>query len=151
MPARRVSDNGSSMHRGTTLMELVVVMIIVAALAVMALPRLRAAADRAAARAALQEAGSLFSFARRTAISRRSPVGVLIDTAAGAVIVRIGSNELARRGLRERYGVRLTSTRDSMAYDPRGPGYGAANLTVVAQRGRGAETLSVSRLGRVRR
>lgn len=136
---------------GTTVVELVVVMIVIAALAAIALPRFRDAADRFAARSAIQEAASLFGFARRAAITRRALVGVVTDTAAGTIVVRAGGAELARRGLRERYGVRLTATRDSMAYDPRGLGYGAANLTIVARRGRGAETLSVSRLGRARR
>jgi Tfp pilus assembly protein FimT len=136
---------------GTTVVELVVVMIVVGALAAIALPRFRRAADRFATRAAIQEAGSLFSFARRSAITRRSTVGVITDTASGTIIVRSGGTELARRSLRERYGVRLRTTRDSMSYDPRGLGYGAANLTIIARRGQGAETLSVSRLGRTRR
>jgi type II secretory pathway pseudopilin PulG len=136
---------------GTTLPELVVVVIVVAALAAIALPRFRGAADRFAARSAIQEAGALFGFARRSAITRRSAVGVITDTSSGTIIVRIGGLELGRAALRERYGVRLSATRDSMSYDPRGLGYGAANLTIVARRGRGAETLSVSRLGRTRR
>jgi hypothetical protein len=47
--------------------------------------------------------------------------------------------------------VRLSTSRDSIAFDVRGLGYGAANLTLVARRGSAAETLVVSRLGRVRR
>jgi len=131
--------------------ELVVVVIVAAALAAIALPRLHDAADRFSSRVAIQEARSLFTFARRSAITRRSVVGVITDTTIGAIIVRSGGIELARRSLRERYGVRLTATRDSMSYDPRGLGYGAANLTIVARRGQGAETLFVSRLGRTRR
>ena len=138
-------------HRGTTVVELVVVLIVIGALAAIALPKFRQSADRFAVRAAIQEARALFTLARRTAITRRAVVGVITDSAAGAVIVRSGGVELARRSLRERYGVRLTATRDSMAYDPRGLGYGAANLTIVARRGQGAETLFVSRLGRTRR
>jgi len=38
-----------------------------------------------------------------------------------------------------------------MAYAPNGLGYGASNLTVVLRRGSAAETIFVSRLGRVRR
>jgi type II secretory pathway pseudopilin PulG len=136
---------------GTTLAELMAVVVVMGALAAIALPRLREASDRFSCRAAVQEGISLFSFARRSAITRRAPVAVVIDTARGAFIVRIGPAELARVGLRERYGVRLRVTRDSMTYDPRGLGYGAANLTVIARKGRAAETLSVSRLGRTRR
>jgi type II secretory pathway pseudopilin PulG len=138
-------------RRGTTLNELLVVVIVVAALTTIALPRFRRASDRFAARAAIQEASSLFSFGRRSAISRRVTVGVIMDTAGSTIIVRIGPTELARRDFRARYGVSMTASRDSMSYDPRGLGYGAANLTVVAKRGQGAETLFVSRLGRVRR
>lgn len=132
-------------------MELAVVVVIVVTLSAIALPRFQAAADRFAARAAIQETASLFSLARRLATSRRAVVGVVMDTTSASVIVRIGGTELARRSLRERYGVQMTSSRDSMSYDPRGLGYGAANLTIVAKRARGAETLFVSRLGRVRR
>jgi hypothetical protein len=130
---------------------MIVVLIVTAVLAAIAVPRLHEAADRFSARAAAQEGISMFSFARRSALARRAPVAVVIDSAGGSIVVRIGSVELARAGLRDRYGVRLTSTRDSMAYDPRGLGYGAANLTLVARKGKAAETLSVSRLGRTRR
>jgi Tfp pilus assembly protein FimT len=144
MPNRRI-------RAGTTLTELVVVMIVTIALAAIAFPRYRQAADRFAVRSAIQETSSLFTFARRSAITRRAVVGVIVDTGAATVLVRSGGTELARRSLRDRYGVALSATRDSMSYDPRGLGYGAANLTVIARRGRGAETLSVSRLGRTRR
>ena len=136
---------------GTSLIELLVVIIVLVALAAIALPRFHAAADRFAVRSAIQETSSIFTLARRLAIARRSPVGVIVDTTSGGIVVRSGPIELARRGLRDRYGVQLSATRDSMSYDPRGLGYGAANLTIVARRGRGAETLSVSRLGRTRR
>jgi hypothetical protein len=46
--------------------------------------------------------------------------------------------------------VSLSTSRDSLAFDVRGLGYGAANLTLVARRGAAADTLVVSRLGRVR-
>lgn len=151
--AGRRIRSGMQNHRtrqGTTIVELLVVMIVLAAITAIALPRFHATADRFAVRVAIQETRSLFAFARRAAITRRSVVGVITDTMAGAVIVRSGGIELARRSLRERYGVRLTATRDSMSYDPRGLGYGAANLSIIARRGQGAETLFVSRLGRTR-
>jgi hypothetical protein len=113
-------------------------------------PRVHDAIDRSAARGAIQDASALFALARESAVSRRAMVAVVNDTTAGTLIVRSGPAVIARRALAAAYGVRLGSTRDSMSYDPRGVGYGAANLTIFARRGRTAETLSVSRLGRVR-
>lgn len=141
---------GGRTRPGTTLLELVVVLVVMCALFAIALPRLREAGDRSGARGAIQESSALFSLARRAAITRRAGVAVLIDTATGSIVVRSGALEIARQGLRAHYGVRITASRDSMSYDPRGLGYGAANLTVVARRGRAAETLYVSRLGRTR-
>jgi type II secretory pathway pseudopilin PulG len=140
------------MHRaGTTLFELIVVLVVIALMAAISFGRLREAMDRAAARGAIQEAGSIFSLARRAAVTRRAVVGVVIDTVGGVIMARAAGRVIGQQNLRARYGVRLGASRDSMAYDPRGLGYGAANLTVVARRGRGAETLFVSRLGRTRR
>jgi Tfp pilus assembly protein FimT len=142
---------GSTRTRdGTTLLELCVVLAVMSILFAIALPRLREAADRAAVRSAIQEASSLFSLGRRAAVTRRAAVGVVIDSIAGSIVVRTGSTVITKRGLRAQYGVQITMSRDSMSYDARGLGYGAANLSVVARRGRAAETLFVSRLGRTR-
>jgi len=138
-------------QHGTTLIEVCVAILLVSALAAVALPSLRLATERARARSAIQEASALFSIARRQAITRRAFVAVSIDTARGSIVVRAGGRVLAREPLGARYGVRLAASRDSMAYDPRGLGFGAANLSLVARRGRAAETLLVSRLGRTRR
>jgi len=146
-----IRSTGTEVPRvGTTLLELCVVLTLACALLAIALPRLRTTSDRAAARSAIQETSALFSLARRASITRRAGVSVLIDTAGGTVLVRSGSVMIASRGLHARYGVRITSSRDSMSYDPRGLGFGAANLSVVARRGKSAETLFVSRLGRTR-
>ena len=57
---------------------------------------------------------------------------------------------LLRRPLRAVYGIVLASNRDSAVYDPRGLGYGVTNLTVIVRRGTMVDTLTMSRLGRVR-
>ena len=62
----------------------------------------------------------------------------------------IAACPLARYALGHAHGVSLVTTRDSIAFDARGLGYGAANLTLVARRGAAADTLVVSRLGRTR-
>jgi hypothetical protein len=66
------------------------------------------------------------------------------------VVVHAGADTLRRLHLRARHGVRLSASRDTMAYAPPGVGHGAANLRVILTRGRAADTVVVSRLGRVR-
>src|SRR3954470_2060531 len=96
-------DFSAASRRGTTLLELCVVLVILSALFVVAIPRLHDARDRAAARSAIQEASSVFSLARREAMTRRAVVGVVIDSVSGSVSVRIGPLILAQQGLRARY------------------------------------------------
>lgn len=133
-----------------TLPEIVVVLVVMAVLLGLALPRLTGAADRAAVRAAIVDAAAVFRSARSGAIYRRAPVAVIIDTLRSAVSARADSIVLLQRELGQGYGVRLTATRDSMAFDAHGLGVGVANLSLVARRGRFADTLFVSRLGRLR-
>jgi prepilin-type N-terminal cleavage/methylation domain-containing protein len=134
-----------------TLPEVLVVVLIMALLVGLAIPSLAGAADRAAVHSAAAELATTFAAARQLAIQRRASVGVEIDTTRGSVRVRMGEALLVSRNLHRSYAVHLEATRDSMAYDARGLGIGAANLSVVVKRGRRADTLFVSRLGRVRR
>ena len=43
----------------------------------------------------------------------------------------------------------IAVTRDSITYAPTGLGYGAANTRIIVARGRWADTITTSRLGRV--
>ena len=147
---RAAARSNGTRGEGVTLTELVVVLAMLGVLLALALPRLADAADRAAVRAALADAATVFATARESAIYARSAVAVQLDTAAGTIRAQRGAELLLRRDLRGGYSVRLAATRDSMAYDPRGLGLGAANLSLIVQRGRAADTLFVSRLGRIR-
>jgi len=138
-------------HRGTTLPETMVVLCLVGILAVVAGLRVVAFRDRISVRGAATEAAATFALARRWALSRSVRTAVGIDTATATLTVRSYGDTVARRALGASHGVTLVATRDSMAYAPNGLGYGAANLTLVLRRGTRAETLVVSRLGRVRR
>ncbi len=135
---------------GFTLLELLVVVLVSAILLALALPRISALRDGSAVRSAMGELGASFSTARGAAISRRALVAVVLDTGGGAVEVRSAGQILLRRPLRSIYGITLASNRDSAVYDARGLGYGVTNLTVVVRRGTMVDTLTMSRLGRVR-
>jgi Tfp pilus assembly protein FimT len=116
-----------------------------------AAPPLARSADRAAARGAAAEVAALLGTARRQAVARRVHVAVSFDTVRGRVTMHgIPGVPPVTRSLSARFGVAVRSTRDSLAFDPRGLGHGAANLSVMIRRGTAAETVVVSRLGRVR-
>ena len=139
------------MRRGTTVPELIVVLTVVGILMTIALTRTRAVRDQVSVRAAASETVATFALARRWSLSRASRTAITFDTAAATLIVRSYADTIARRSLRSSHGVGLSASRDSMAYAPNGLGYGASNLTLILRRGEAAETVVVSRLGRVRR
>jgi prepilin-type N-terminal cleavage/methylation domain-containing protein len=139
------------MRRGTTVPELIVVLTVVGTLLAIALARTGAVRDHVSVRAAATEAVATFALARRWSLSRASRTAITFDTAAATLIVRSYTDTITRRSLWSSHGVTLSASRDSMAYAPNGLGYGASNLTLVIRRGAAAETVVVSRLGRVRR
>lgn len=137
-------------RRAFTVLEMVIVLTMVGVLLAIALPGAAAVRDRTSVRAAMADLSAAFSLARRSALSRRALVSVLVDTAAATVEVRSAGARLWRRTLRESYGIVLGSNRDSAVYDPRGFGYGVSNLSLTVRRGAIVDTLTMSRLGRVR-
>ena len=149
MRRRRRRFDRPTRAAGFTLPELLVVLLLASVVLGLAFVRLGAAADRAAVRAAVSEAASVFAAARNAAIYRRAPVAVRIDTVSAMLFTHADTIVLTHRDLRA-LGVSMSASRDSMAFDARGFGLGAANLSLVLRRGRAADTLFLSRLGRVR-
>ena len=115
-----------------------------------AMPRVRAIGDRSAVRNAARDARQAFSFAQRRSVSLGLQVAVWIDTAARTIVVGDADGSMLTRALGAAYGVSVMSTRDSMAYTPLGLAWGAANLTLVVQRGDAADTVTISRVGRIK-
>jgi prepilin-type N-terminal cleavage/methylation domain-containing protein len=135
---------------GFTLVELLIVLSLVMLLAGYSGKMLRRAADWHAVRGASTEVARSIAQARQLAISRRGGVAVTFDTAGATVRVMVRGSPLARRDLRRSFGVSIQASRDSIAFDARGLGRGAANMTAVIRRGDAADTLRLSRLGRLR-
>ncbi|MDQ3948804.1 MAG: hypothetical protein M3282_00520 [Gemmatimonadota bacterium] len=135
---------------GTSIPELAAVLVLTAIILGIAVPRVRLAAERAAVRGAVADIVTTLSTARQLAVSHGGGVAVSIDSAAGTIHVLRDGDTVTARPLGRVFGVTLRSSRDSLAYDGRGLGSGAANLTFVVLRGTTADTVVVSRLGRVR-
>lgn len=140
----------SPLRPALTLLEMVIVLLIIGLVSVIAVQELGHYLDRIAVRAAVAEAAGVVARARDEAVARHTLVSVRIDTTRATVSLRARDQQLAVHALGHAYGVVLSATRDSLAFDVRGLGYGAANLTLIARRRGAAETLVVSRLGRVR-
>lgn len=139
-----------TLQRGFTLLEAAVVLAIVALTMLFIGPRFAGLRDGAAVRSAMTDLGATISAGRSLAMTRGAMTAVVFDAANGVVEVRIAGEAVVRRELGRAYGIVLGSNRDSTVYDPRGIGYGAANLSVTVRRGAFVDTLTMSRLGRVR-
>ena len=139
-------------HRtsGATLVELTVVLALLAILTTLSVPRAAGVVDRFNLRSATQDVVLGLAAARAAATRRGDYASFIADPRAGRVRVVCGGEVLFERDLARRRGVRLEATRESVTFAPTGLGWGAANTTIVVSRGGRADTITTSRLGRVR-
>jgi prepilin-type N-terminal cleavage/methylation domain-containing protein len=140
------------MQRGVTLVELVIAILILGVLASMAVPRLAAWSDRLAVLRAVEQVAGFHRRARLRAVLNSTRVGVAFS-AESLTAVALGppdSTILSEAGP-ARLGVSLTASRSSIRLYPNGLGVGAANTKIVLKKGEVAGSLTVSRLGRLKR
>ncbi|MDQ6886922.1 MAG: GspH/FimT family pseudopilin [Gemmatimonadota bacterium] len=138
------------MRQGSTLIETMSVLVIISLLLLISFPRAGRGRDATAVRNAREQVVSALAVARSRAIFGSRTVAVRFDTLASRVLLLAAADtELVREVGRE-HGVSMDASRDSIAYGPTGRGYGAANTRIILARGAAAETVTVSRLGRVR-
>jgi prepilin-type N-terminal cleavage/methylation domain-containing protein len=138
------------MRHAFTLIELTVTLCILSILSAIAVPRAGRFLDGIHVRGAVIEIESLFSTARHIAIARGAQATVEIDTVARAIYVSAEGITLRNAAIGLDHDVRLSATRSRIVYSATGMGYGAANLSVVVRRNSVADTVFVSRLGRLR-
>lgn len=136
---------------GSTLIEQVILLAVLGVLTATGVAGGARLFNAATVHGAAREVAELFAMARDRAMATGTRTAVRLDVARGRLAVHAGSDTLARLDLQSSRAVRLESSRDSMAYLSSGLGYGAANLRVIVSRGASRDTLTVSRLGRVRR
>jgi len=132
------------MSRGFTLLELVVTCALIGLFASVALPRTGGALDR------LRVTQAAEAVAATAAIARSTYLRVIVDEATASMRVEGDRDTLLVRSVGADHRVTLRATRDTITYAPSGLGYGLANTTIVVASGARAETVTVSRLGRLR-
>jgi prepilin-type N-terminal cleavage/methylation domain-containing protein len=135
---------------GFTLIEVVIAVTLAGLLSAITISRAGGFIDRIEVHGATTEVESMFSRARHIAIARGAQTTLDIDPLLGTVTIRGSTDVLSSRDLGANHGVKLDTNRTSITYSAIGVGYGAANFTMILSRGRAADTIYVSRLGRVR-
>ncbi|HYW49451.1 MAG TPA: prepilin-type N-terminal cleavage/methylation domain-containing protein [Gemmatimonadaceae bacterium] len=138
------------MRAGFTITELLLCLAIAAILAGITLPAMLGMRDRLTVRLAAVDAARTLADARSVALTASRRTAVRIDARTNTLTV-VSGNETIRTLRLDEYGVRLRTTRDSIAFGPTGIGWGAATATITLSRGRASTALAVSRIGRIRR
>jgi prepilin-type N-terminal cleavage/methylation domain-containing protein len=138
---------------GFTLLELLVVLCIAAVLVTFAIPRAARLMDWIATERAVRDVTTALTIGQQRAIAYalRSRVTFSPDT------LRIDRFETGawlpwwRTPGPASYGVTLLVTNPVVTFGPNGIGWGASNTTIVLRRGSQVETVTTSRVGRVKR
>lgn len=137
-------------RRGISLVEISFVLTLLGILLGTTAPTLVQLVDRARVDAATREIARLYAGARFRAVYRGIFVTVTVDTIAGTVTVRDAGAAGESREIEQAHGVALRASRRVATFAPTGLGYGAANTSVIVRRGSVADTVVMSRLGRLR-
>ena len=137
-------------RRATTLLELMISLTIVGVLCGIAVPKIGSQLDRIAVHGAARDIRTLLAIARTRAIGGARPTAVHFRSSDSSVVLRRGDDTLQRRALGQIYGVSVRATRPFTAYGVNGLGIAGANLSVALRRRTMAETVFISREGRVR-
>ena len=139
--------------RGFTLVELLVVLLLLTVAASLSVPRLGSALDRIATDAAARDLTTALATARAAAVLRgtRARLRIAADSLRVDREGAQGWEPYARWPGPAASGVGLQVSNPEIVFGPLGLGWGLANTRVELRRGSQIETITTSRLGRVRR
>ncbi len=140
------------MSKGFTLLELIVVVAIAALLLVSWIPRAARLMDWLATERAVRDVTTALAVGRNGAVMQSTRARILIDTDT-LRIDRWGAQGWEpwwRTPGPASYGVSLAVSNPVVTFGPTGMGWGVSNTTIVLRRGSQAETITLSRVGRVK-
>lgn len=141
--------------RGFTLIEIMLVIVIISAMVVVAVPRVAETMTREAVRGARMTMTTQLARARGAAANRGCEGVVHLDASRAQVWVtacRLGATGIDTVGafeqLGRKYGVAMSTTADSIIFTPNGLAVGNAWVSMKFSRGNYTDTLTVSPVGR---
>ncbi len=140
------------MSKGFTLLELIVVVAIAALLLAFWIPRAARLMDWLATERAVRDVTTALAVGRNGAVMQSTRARILIDTDT-LRIDRWGAQGWEpwwRTPGPASYGVSLAVSNRVVTFGPTGMGWGVSNTTIVLRRGSQAETITLSRVGRVK-
>ena len=144
------------MARGFSLVELAFVLLIVAVLTAVGLPRLGLFLDRIATDQAAREITTALAVGRHGAVMQATRARVTIaEDSLRIDRLKVGTAAEWEPWWRQPgpadHRVQIEVSNPEVVFGPTGLGWGSANTKVVLRRGSQVETITVSRLGRVKR
>lgn len=142
---------GYGMRHGTTLIELLIVLITAAAIIAITVPIIRPQLDRLAVDRALNEVSAFYHSARVAAVAGTRFIRLTFGGDSLVAVYEDPDSTILRLPGPARMGVTLVVSRPVIRLQPSGLGWGAANTKLVLRRGAAADSMSTSILGRLRR
>lgn len=141
------------MAKGFSLVEAAIVLLIVALLVAVGLPRLQSFLDRIAADQAAREITTALAVGRNGAVLQgmRARLTIAADSLRIDRLEPDGWTPWKRWPGPADLAVSVEVSNPVVVFGPTGRGWGASNTKVVLRRGSQVETITVSRLGRVKR
>ena len=139
--------------RGFTLLEMLMVIILIGVATAVVVPPLGRALDRVAVDEAAERYAALHETARQMAIARGRHARVELDSTRREAVLALRRTATAWDTLEVQSLGRaaLSASRTMVTFSPLGIGFGASNTSIVFTAGMAAETVTVSRTGRLRR
>jgi type II secretory pathway pseudopilin PulG len=134
-----------------TLIELLIVLSIVAAMVAISVPTIRSQLDRLSVRRAMNEVSAFYHSARLAGVVKGRHVRLFFGADSLVAAYADPDSTFMRMAGPARLGVTFSVSRSAIEFQPNGVGWGAANTKIVVRRGAAADSMSTSILGRLRR